>query len=69
MNSDRRCTDPGEALYAVRDRSVINEREAGDLFDELAQCPEPLIFGLGEGPFDPEAFDAKKATKELRKLV
>lgn len=47
------CTDPGEALYAVRDRSVINEREAGDLFDELAQCPEPLIFGLGEGPFDP----------------
>ena len=47
------CTDPGQALYAVRDRSVINEREAGDLFDELAQCPEPLVFGLGEGPFDP----------------
>lgn len=47
------CTDPGEALYAVQDRAVINEREAGDLFDELAQCPEPLIFGLGEGPFDP----------------
>ena len=44
------CTDPGQALYAVRDRSVINEREAGDLFDELAQCPEPLVFGLGEGP-------------------
>ncbi|WP_245470741.1 hypothetical protein [Bradyrhizobium guangzhouense] len=47
------CTDPGQALYAARDRRVINEGEAGDLFDELAQCPEPLIFGLGEGPFDP----------------
>jgi hypothetical protein len=47
------CTDPGGALYAVRDRNVINNSEAGELFDELAQCPEPLVFGLGEGPFDP----------------
>lgn len=48
------CTDPGEALYAARDRDVVNEREAGDLFDELAQCPKPLVFGLGETPFDPD---------------
>ncbi len=47
------CTDPGEALYATRDRDVVNEDEAGALFDELAQCPAPLVFGLGEGPFDP----------------
>ena len=48
------CTDPGEALYAAWDRDVVNEREAGDLFDELAQCPKPLVFGLGEAPFDPD---------------
>ncbi len=48
------CTDPGTALYAAQDRGVMNEREAGDLFDELAQCPKPLVFGLGEGPFDPD---------------
>ncbi|WP_298870680.1 hypothetical protein [uncultured Bradyrhizobium sp.] len=50
------CTHPGEALYAAQDRGVINEREAGDLFDELAQSPKPLVFGLGKGPFDPDEF-------------
>ena len=48
------CTDPGGTLYMALDRDVVNEREAGDLFDELAQCPKPLVFGLGEAPFDPD---------------
>jgi hypothetical protein len=48
------CTAPSEALYAAMDRDVVNEREAGDLFDELAQSPAPLVFGLGEAPFDPD---------------
>lgn len=45
-------TDPLDALYWAQRRGVLNEREAGELFDELAQCPAPLVFGLGEGPFE-----------------
>ncbi|WP_426614983.1 hypothetical protein [Bradyrhizobium sp. McL0616] len=49
---DDGCTDPRELLYAAHFREIFNEREAMDLFDELAQCPQPLVFGLGETPFD-----------------
>jgi hypothetical protein len=70
------CTDPVEALYAAEHREVINEREAGDLFEELAQCPAPLVFGLGEGPFDPSPYTrhhryrkAKVALTELGQAV
>ncbi|WP_247984603.1 hypothetical protein [Bradyrhizobium sp. 186] len=46
------CTDPREVLYAANIREIFNEREAMDLFDELAQCPEPLVLGLGDIPFE-----------------
>ena len=36
------CTDPREVLRAADIREIFNEREAMDLFDEFAQCPEPL---------------------------
>ena len=46
------CTDPQVARMAARHREVFDEREAGELLDDLAQCPAPLIFGLGEAPFE-----------------
>lgn len=46
------CTEPHVARAAARLHEVFNEREAGELLDDLAQCPAPLIFGLGEAPFD-----------------
>jgi len=66
------CTELGVALYAAQHRDVVNEREAGDLFDELVQCPKPLVFGLGKTPFDPDPNTRyhryRKATVGLTKL-
>jgi hypothetical protein len=46
------CTDPQVARMAARHREVFDECEAGELLDDLAQCPAPLIFGLGVAPFE-----------------
>jgi hypothetical protein len=46
------CTDPQVARMAARHQEVFDECEAGELLDDLAQCPAPLIFGLGEAPFE-----------------
>lgn len=46
------CTDPQVARMAARHQEVFDECEAGELLDDLAQCPAPLIFGLGETPFE-----------------
>lgn len=46
------CDEPRVVLGAAEHREVFDERVAGELLDELAQCPVPAIFGLGEGPFD-----------------
>lgn len=45
-------SEPRGVLYAAYARQIFSEREAMDMFDELAQCPEPLVFGFGEVPFD-----------------
>lgn len=46
------CTDPQVARMAARHHVVFDEAEAGELLDDLAQCLAPLIFGLGEAPFE-----------------
>jgi len=46
------CTDPQVARMAARHREVFDESEAGELLDDLAQCPAPLIFGVGQAPFE-----------------
>jgi hypothetical protein len=45
-------TAPMGAVHAGQQRDVFNEQEAGKLLDELAQCPAPALFGLGDPPFD-----------------
>jgi hypothetical protein len=46
------CTAPREIFWAAEGRDVLDDQEAGELLDELAQCPVPPIFGLGDPPFD-----------------
>jgi hypothetical protein len=46
------CTNPRAVLHAARYHEIFDKREAMELFDELAQCPAPLVSGLGEAPFD-----------------
>ncbi|MCP3477303.1 hypothetical protein NLM33_44910 [Bradyrhizobium sp. CCGUVB1N3] len=46
------CADPQVARRAAQHQEVFDESEAGELLDDLAQCPKPMIFGLGEAPFE-----------------
>ena len=46
------CTSPQGAVRDAQKRAVFNASEAGRLLDELAQCPAPVLFGLGDPPFD-----------------
>lgn len=46
------CTQPRSIMRVAWMRNVFNEQDAGELLDDLAQCPAPPIFGLGDPPFD-----------------
>jgi hypothetical protein len=43
---------PQTVRGAARRCGVFDEREAGEMLDDLAQGPAPLVFGLGDPPFE-----------------
>jgi hypothetical protein len=60
------CTEPQVARGAAERREVFDEAEAGELLDDLAQCLAPLIFGLGEPPFEKDEIARYHRYKQSR---
>ncbi len=48
-------------------RRVFGYWEIGVLLDGLARCPEPLVFGLAEGPFTLEMHDDRDRLERYRR--
>ena len=65
------CTDPGQALYAVRDRSVMPMNARRGTCSTNWRCQEPLVFGLVRGrsiPASARRHRYRKAKVGLTKL-